>query len=401
MEIKLIKTESKINLGREATKQFEKDLRPFIEKSISAETHRAYGRVVKEFFVFHKNIEPNDIKPLDVIRWRDSLIENKKSAATVSFKLSVVRSLFEYLKAAGFVQHNPALTKLVTPPKLSEDLRGRALSVKEVNYILAGPDRGKPEGARDYAILLTLLRTSLRVAEVCSLKSSSIKSSGGRWILKFKVKGGRERVIPLPVDVKKAIDEYLGLDRDRRKTLKTDGGSESWIFQPTTNYRTLVFDKPLSTTMVWYITQKWSDFAGIGKVSPHDLRRTAITRALDKGLSYRQVQMMSGHKDPKTVMRYDHGRENLEQNAVNFLDYDEQATRLKSLQSAWQMAPVGLNTSLNKGFRNRKSTVLKDIYKENFPLNGLSRRKCLVKIGSSCGHCLERNNRLRTFKTAF
>jgi integrase/recombinase XerD len=241
----------------------------------------------------------------------------------ISFKLSVVRSLFEYLKASGFVQNNPALTKLVTPPKLSEDLRGRALSVKEVNYILAGPDREKTEGARDYAILLTLLRTSLRVAEVCSLKSSSIKSSGGRWTLKFKVKGGRERTIPLPTNVKKSVDEYLTLDRDRRKILKTDDGTESWIFQPTTNYRTLIFNKPLSTTMIWYITRKWGEFAGIGKVSPHDLRRTAITRALDKGLSYRQVQMMSGHRDPKTVMRYDHGRENLEQNAVNFLDYDE------------------------------------------------------------------------------
>jgi site-specific recombinase XerD len=39
----------------------------------------------------------------------------------------------------------------------------------------------------------------------------------------------------------------------------------------------------------------------------------------DHGLSYRQVQMMSGHKDPKTVMRYDHGQENLELNAANFL----------------------------------------------------------------------------------
>ena len=33
--------------------------------------------------------------------------------------------------------------------------------------------------------------------------------------------------------------------------------------------------------------------------------------------------MMSGHKDPKTVMRYDHHRESLEQNAVTFLNYDE------------------------------------------------------------------------------
>jgi hypothetical protein len=39
---------------------------------------------------------------------------------------------------------------------------------------------------------------------------------------------------------------------------------------------------------------------------------------------YRQVQMMSKHKDPKTVMRYDHGRENLDQNAVNFLQYEDE-----------------------------------------------------------------------------
>ena len=323
MKAELIKIDRKDDSITDARKEFEKTFRPFIEKSISEETRRAYGRVVKEFFRFHKFVEPSEIKPIDVIRWRDSLIEKKKSAATVTFKLSVIRSLFEYLKAGGFVQSNPALTKLVTPPKLSEDLRGRALTIKEVNYILSGPDREKPEGARDYAILLTLLRTSLRVAEVCNLKTSSIKWSHGRWTLKFKVKGGRERTIPLPKEVKQAIDDYLKSDRERRKILKTAEGNEAWLFQPTTNYRTLQFDKPLSTTMVWYIVRRWGEFTGIGKVSPHDLRRTAITRALDKGLTYRQVQMMSGHKDPKTVMRYDHHRENLEQNAINFLDYEE------------------------------------------------------------------------------
>lgn len=322
MKAELIKIDRKDDSITDARKEFEKTFRPFIEKSISEETRRAYGRVVKEFFRFHKFVEPSEIKPIDVIRWRDSLIEKKKSAATVSFKLSVIRSLFEYLKAGGFVQSNPALTKLVTPPKLSEDLRGRALTIKEVNYILSGPDREKPEGARDYAILLTLLRTSLRVAEVCNLKTSSIKWSHGRWTLKFKVKGGRERTIPLPKEVKQAIDDYLKSDRERRKILKTAEGNEAWLFQPTTNYRTLQFDKPLSTTMVWYIVRRWGEFTGIGKVSPHDLRRTAITRALDKGLTYRQVQMMSGHKDPKTVMRYDHRRENLDQNAVNHLSYE-------------------------------------------------------------------------------
>jgi hypothetical protein len=33
--------------------------------------------------------------------------------------------------------------------------------------------------------------------------------------------------------------------------------------------------------------------------------------------------MMNSHRDPKTVMRYSHDRQNLEQNAINFLSYEE------------------------------------------------------------------------------
>jgi integrase len=74
--------------------------------------------------------------------------------------------------------------------------------------------------------------------------------------------------------------------------------------------------------MVQKIVKKWADYSRLGDLSPHDLRRAAITRAFDSGPTYRQVQMMSKHKDLKTVMRYDHGRENLDQSAVNFLGYD-------------------------------------------------------------------------------
>ncbi len=295
---------------------------PFFERSVSDETRRAYRRIAKEFFIYFHFKNPAEINHGDVQRWRDHLISLKKSDATVRLNLSVIRSMFDYLKTAGIVDRNPALTKLVRPPVQSEDLRGRALTNKEVNYLLAGPDQSKVEGARDYALILLMLRTSLRVGEACSLKVSSIKWSHGRWILKFKVKGGRERTIPLPPEVKKAIDHYLKLDKDRRQ-LQHSNHSESYIFQPLTNYRTLNFDKAISKQMAWNIVKKWGDFGGIGKISPHDLRRTAITKALDQGLTYRQVQMMTGHKDPKTVMRYDHGRENLEQNAVNFLNYDE------------------------------------------------------------------------------
>jgi hypothetical protein len=74
MEAKLVRVENKIDASKDVRKEFEKTLRPFIEKSLSEETRRAYGRVVKEFFRFHKLVEPSEIKPIDVIRWRDSLI---------------------------------------------------------------------------------------------------------------------------------------------------------------------------------------------------------------------------------------------------------------------------------------------------------------------------------------
>jgi site-specific recombinase XerD len=295
---------------------------PFVNKSLSEETRRAYRRAVSDFFQFVGNRHPSDIVPADVLGWRDHLRAHRKRAATVSFKLSVIRSFFEYLKAAGIVLLNPASTKLVPPPELPTEPAGRALTTKEVRYLLSGPDRSKPEGARDYALMLVMLRLSLRVAEVCALRASSIKWSHGRWTLRCKIKGGREEVWPLPRDVKEAVDEYLKLDAKRRSTLHSDGG-DPYLFQPHLNYRTLQFDKALSTRMVQHIVKRWASFTGIGDISPHDLRRTAITRALEMGQSYRQVQMMSKHRDPKTVMRYDHGRENLDQNAVNFLQYEE------------------------------------------------------------------------------
>jgi hypothetical protein len=54
-----------------------------------------------------------------------------------------------------------------------------------------------------------------------------------------------------------------------------------------------------------------------------DLRRTVITKLLNDGRSYREVQMVTKQRDPRSVQRYDHGRENLESNPVNFLTYDD------------------------------------------------------------------------------
>ena len=263
-----------------APKRFDpRSAAPFINKSVSEETRRAYKRAISDFFLFMGSKHPSEVVPADVQVWRDHLRAQKKRPATVAFKLAVVRSFFEYLKAGGVIPLNPAVTKLVPPPELPTEPSGRALTVKEVMYLLAGPDREKSEHARDYALMLVMLRLSLRVAEVSSLKCSNVKWSHGRWTIRCKIKGGKEEVWPLPKDVKEAIDHYLKLDRKRRELVHSDG-EEAFLFQPHSNYRTLQFDKGLSSRMVHNIVRRWASFGGIGDVSPHDLRRTAITRAL-------------------------------------------------------------------------------------------------------------------------
>ena len=63
----------------------------------------------------------------------------------------------------------------------------------------------------------------------------------------------------------------------------------------------------------------WPAPPGVGaweQVSPHSLRHSAITFALDAGASLRDVQDYAGHKDPRTTRRYDHSRDSLDRNAA-------------------------------------------------------------------------------------
>ena len=75
--------------------------------------------------------------------------------------------------------------------------------------------------------------------------------------------------------------------------------------------------------MIQRIVARWGEFTGVGRVTPHDLRRTVITKLLNDGRTYREVQMVTKHRDPKTIMRYDHARENLDNSPVNTLSYED------------------------------------------------------------------------------
>lgn len=83
------------------------------------------------------------------------------------------------------------------------------LTQEEAQAMLRVPDRRTLQGKRDYAILLTLLTTGLRKAEICNLKVGDLKTYRNQAIIDVIGKGRRFRRIPLRTETLLAIQDYL------------------------------------------------------------------------------------------------------------------------------------------------------------------------------------------------
>jgi integrase len=112
-------------------------------------------------------------------------------------------------------------------------------------------------------------------------------------------KGGKVVTIPLAPRTARAIDLYVG---ER---------SEGPVFTNREGTRRL--DRHAATGIV----KRLDIHAGIDKrISPHSLRHSFITAALDAGVALRDVQEAASHADPRTTMLYDRARQSLDRHAT-------------------------------------------------------------------------------------
>ncbi len=83
------------------------------------------------------------------------------------------------------------------------------LTEEEAQAMLRVPDRRTLQGKRDYAILLTLLTTGLRKAEICNLKVEDLKTYRNQAVIDVIGKGQKFRRIPPKAETLFAIKDYL------------------------------------------------------------------------------------------------------------------------------------------------------------------------------------------------
>ncbi|HUS79747.1 MAG TPA: tyrosine-type recombinase/integrase [Armatimonadota bacterium] len=287
--------------------------REFLDSQLSKGTARVYRGTLEQFFgVACEELTVEDLRmvtPGRVIAWRNELMQEQASA-TVARKVSTVRGLFRYAVALGLVADNPARPELVRSPRVSPESQTCGLSNREVRALLDSIVGEDLTTLRDRAMIELALRTGLRRAEIVAASRSDLGTDNGHRVLMVTGKGGERQSVKLTVPAGRAIDTYLAARTDDSPALFISHAGNG-----TAGGR-------LSTQGVYERVRRHVAAAGIAKtISPHSLRHTFVTLALDGGATVRQVQIAARHKDPKTTIRYDRHRKNLDDHASDYLHF--------------------------------------------------------------------------------
>jgi len=292
-----------ILLGYNAIELFIAFLRD--QKGYSQHTIRNYLTDLGQFSEFLASIrylshtestgdcEVEAIDPLIIRKYVGSLY-GRLRRTSIARKLSAVRSFFLFLEKQGLNMGNPAAD--IATPKL-EKYVPTYLPVDDVFRLLERPDRKKPLGLRDLALLEVLYSCGIRAGELEGLNISSIDFDEG--LIKVIGKGNRERIVPIGRQALIALREYLDATQYLRK--RSEGLlKNSALF---INFR----GGRLSTRSIGRVVKKYVKETDLTfEISPHSMRHTFATHMLDGGADLRSVQELLGHTSLSTTQKYTH-----------------------------------------------------------------------------------------------
>ena len=211
--------------------------------------------------------------------------------ASVSRKLSALRSLFKWMNRMGMVDHDPLPARGAF--KLDSRLP-RFLSQSEVEKLVTSPDPSSEKRIRDRALLELVYAAGLRVSEVGSLNLDSVNMETRE--LRVTGKGSNDRVTLIGESARDAIRVYLSGVRSAVGSAE----SEDALFVNRYGGR-------LSERSIQKIVREYATRAGLGsQVHTHTLRHTFATHMLEGGADLRVVQELLGHSSPATTQIYTH-----------------------------------------------------------------------------------------------
>lgn len=134
--------------------------------------------------------------------------ERGASVRTRNARLTAIRSLFNFA-AYRHAEHAGLIQRvLAIPPKRANKALVTYLDEKEMDALLAAPDRSTWRGRRDHALLLVGLETGLRASELTGLTCGSVQLGTGAHV-RCTGKGRKERATPLRREARQVLRAWL------------------------------------------------------------------------------------------------------------------------------------------------------------------------------------------------
>jgi site-specific recombinase XerD len=267
----------------------------------SEETKRTYRRVVEEWAAWcaTEGVEVLSARPGDVTAWVEAGRRAGLVEATLARKVAALSSFYTWARREGVSTADPIPWRR---PKAGQAPVELGLSKEQALRVLEVAGAGRYGSQRNRALVAFLLYTGCRISEALALDAGDLREERGHRVVTVRGKGDKARTVPV------AAQAYRELSAMIEQRPDWDRLADAPLFQTRTGGR-------LRRREAGEIIARIGRRAGVA-LHPHLFRHTAVTLMLDAGEPLDRVQLVAGHSDPKTTMRYAQARDQLDKSPV-------------------------------------------------------------------------------------
>ncbi|WP_327593367.1 tyrosine-type recombinase/integrase [Streptomyces chartreusis] len=226
-----------------------------------------------------------ELKRRHVERYRQWLLERPAARGgplhrhTVRDRLSKLRGFLRRLDEWDSADRPPRQLVFDSDFPIADEPLPRFLDDAAAAKLLAAARRDPDPFAR--LAIEILARTGMRRSEMLGLTIDAVVQIGSAYWLRVPVgKMHTDRYVPLHPQLKTLLDDWL-LHRPeglRSNLLFTDHG------------------RPVNASRIEAAVRKAAERAGLGRVTPHQLRHTLATQAINRGMSLEAIAALLGHR---------------------------------------------------------------------------------------------------------
>lgn len=265
------------------------------ERGLAGNTVEAYRRDLARYAEYLAEIsvpDPREVAADDLeayVGWLRSGGGEARTyaASSIARMIVAVRGFHRFLAREGLAPEDVGAE--VSTPRASRTLP-KALSLDDVEALLASPVGDGHLVRRDRAILELLYGAGLRISELTGLDVDDLDRVDR--LVRVRGKGDKERIVPYGELAADAIDAWLVQGRP------VVAGRVPALFLNARGGR-------LTRQGAWKLIRQHAERVGLGeRVSPHTLRHSFATHLLDGGADVRVVQELLGHASVTTTQIY-------------------------------------------------------------------------------------------------